>query len=112
MRGLVVDDALKPGTHIGPVVDATQLEQDLPYVAIGQSDGAKLAVGGERPKRATLGFYMVPALFLDVDNSMRISRVEIFRPVSARIPAHDYDHALAIANDAELGLCAGIAQRA
>ena len=68
MRGLVVDDALKPETHIGPVVDATQLEQDLSYVAIGQSDGAKLAVGGERPKRAALGFYMVPALFLDVDN--------------------------------------------
>jgi alpha-ketoglutaric semialdehyde dehydrogenase len=108
MRGLVVDDAFKPETHIGPMVDASKIS----YVAIGQSDGAKLAVGGERPKRATLGFYMVLALFLDVDNSMRISRVEIFRPVSAMIPAPDYDHALAIANDAELGLCAGIAQRA
>jgi acyl-CoA reductase-like NAD-dependent aldehyde dehydrogenase len=29
MRGLVVDDALEPETHIGPMVDATQLEQDL-----------------------------------------------------------------------------------
>jgi acyl-CoA reductase-like NAD-dependent aldehyde dehydrogenase len=55
---------------------------------------------------------MVPALFLDVDNSMRISRAEIFGPVSAMIPAPDYDHALAIANDTELGLYAGIAQRA
>jgi aldehyde dehydrogenase (NAD+) len=59
MHGLVVDDALRPGTHIGPVVDATQLEQDLSYVAIGQSDGAKLAVGGERPKRATRLLYGV-----------------------------------------------------
>jgi aldehyde dehydrogenase (NAD+) len=39
---------------------------------------------------------------------MRISREEIFGPVSAMIPARDYDHALAIANDTEFGLCAGI----
>ena len=108
MRALTVDDALKAGTHIGPVVDATQLEQDLSYVAIGQKEGAKLALGGERLNRATPGFYMAPALFLDADNSMRIAREEIFGPVSAMIPARDYDHALAIANDTEFGLCAGI----
>jgi alpha-ketoglutaric semialdehyde dehydrogenase len=108
MRGLAVDDALKAGTHVGPVVDATQLEQDLSYVAIGQSEGAKLALGGERLNRATPGFYMAPALFLDADNSMRISREEIFGPVAAMIPARDYDHALAIANDTDFGLCAGI----
>ncbi len=108
MRGLVVDDAVKPGTHIGPVVDATQLEQDLSYVTIGQGEGAKLALGGERLNRATPGYYMAPALFLDADNSMRISREEIFGPVSAMIPARDYDHALSIANDTEFGLCAGI----
>jgi acyl-CoA reductase-like NAD-dependent aldehyde dehydrogenase len=108
MRGLVVDDALKPGTQIGPVVDASQLEQDQSYLAIGQGEGAKLALGGERLNRATPGFYMAPALFLDADNTMRISREEIFGPVSAMIPARDYDHALSIANDTEFGLCAGI----
>jgi alpha-ketoglutaric semialdehyde dehydrogenase len=72
MRALVVDDALKAGTHIGPVVDATQLEQDLSYVAVGHGEGAKLALGGERLNRATPGFYMAPALFLDADNAMRI----------------------------------------
>jgi alpha-ketoglutaric semialdehyde dehydrogenase len=108
MRQLVVDDAVKPGTHIGPVVDATQLEQDLSYVTIGQGEGAKLALGGERLNRATPGFYMAPALFIDADNSMRISREEIFGPVSAMIPARDYDHALVIANDTDFGLCAGI----
>jgi alpha-ketoglutaric semialdehyde dehydrogenase len=108
MRALVVDDALKSGTHIGPVVDAAQLEQDLSYVAIGQGEGAKLALGGERLNRATPGFYMAPALFLDADNAMRISREEVFGPVTAMIPARDYDHALAIANDTDFGLCAGI----
>ena len=108
MRALVVDDALKSGAHIGPVVDAAQLEQDLSYVAIGQGEGAKLALGGERLNRATPGFYMAPALFLDADNAMRISREEVFGPVTAMIPARDYDHALAIANDTDFGLCAGI----
>ena len=108
IRALVVDDALKAGTHVGPVVDAAQLDQDLSYIEIGRSEGARLALGGERLNRATPGFYMAPALFLDADNSMRISREEIFGPVAAMIPARDYDHALAIANDTEFGLCAGI----
>ena len=108
MRGLVVDDAVKAGVHVGPVVDQSQLDQDLAYVAIGAGEGAKLAVGGERLTRATPGFYMSPALFLDASNAMRIAREEIFGPVAAVIPAKDYDQALAIANDTEFGLCAGI----
>jgi alpha-ketoglutaric semialdehyde dehydrogenase len=108
MKGLVVDDALKAGTHIGPVVDQSQLDQDISYLRIGADEGAKLLVGGERVERATPGFYMNPALFTDVDNKMRVAREEIFGPVTAMIPADDYDHALAIANDTEFGLCAGI----
>ena len=107
-RALVVDDALKTGSQVGPVVDQSQLEQDLAYVVIGQSEGAKLALGGERLNRATPGFYMAPALFLDADNDMRIAREEIFGPVTAMIPARDYDHALALANDTDYGLCAGV----
>ena len=108
MRGLVVDDAVKPTTAIGPVVDAKQLAQDQDYVAIGAKEGAKLAMGGERLNRETPGFFMAPALFVDVDNSMRIAREEIFGPVASMIPADDYEHALAIANDTEFGLAAGI----
>jgi aldehyde dehydrogenase (NAD+) len=108
MKGLVVDDALKPGTQIGPVVDQNQLDQDLSYLRIGVDEGARLAVGGELQRRATPGFYMSPALFTDADNSMRIAREEIFGPVTAMIPARDYEHALAIANDTEFGLCAGV----
>ena len=108
IKGLVVDDAVKSGTQIGPVVDQTQLDQDLSYVGIGKDEGAKLAVGGDRLNRGAPGFYMAPALFTDADNSMRIAREEIFGPVSAMIPARDYENALAIANDTEFGLCAGI----
>ena len=108
MRGLTIDDARKPGVDIGPAVDQSQLDQDLAYVKIGKDEGARLKVGGERLNRTTPGYYMAPALFVDADNAMRISREEIFGPVAAMIPARDYEHALAIANDTEFGLCGGI----
>src|SRR3954452_2909085 len=80
---LRVDNALTPGTEIGPVVDKPQLEQDLEYIAVGQREGARLATGGERLARATDGYYLAPALFVDATNAMRISREEIFGPVAS-----------------------------
>ncbi len=108
LQAVVVDDALKAGTHIGPVVDQNQLDQDLSYIKIGRDEGAKLASGGELLNRDHPGFYLSPALFTDVDNRMRIAREEIFGPVAAVIRVKDYEAALAVANDTDFGLSAGI----
>ncbi|WP_407178858.1 aldehyde dehydrogenase family protein [Bradyrhizobium sp. STM 3562] len=108
LKGLQVDDALKPGVHVGPVVDQNQLDQDLRYLKIGKDEGAKLYWGGELLNRETPGFYLQPALFTEVKNSMRIAREEIFGPVAAVIRAKNYDEALAIANDTDFGLASGI----
>jgi acyl-CoA reductase-like NAD-dependent aldehyde dehydrogenase len=108
IKALKVDDARKPGTDIGPVVDERQLAQDLEYIRVGRDEGATLAVGGERVERATPGFYLTPALFTQSSNAMRISREEIFGPVANVIRVRDYDEALATANDTEFGLSAGI----
>ncbi|MCQ4631164.1 aldehyde dehydrogenase family protein [Shinella sp. CPCC 100929] len=109
LKSIVVDDALKAGTHIGPVVDEGQLKQDTDYIEIGQKEGARLAFGGERLKRDTPGFYLAPALFTEATNDMRISREEIFGPVAAVIRVKDYEEALAVANDTPFGLSSGIA---
>jgi aldehyde dehydrogenase (NAD+) len=109
LKGLVVDDALKSGTHIGPVVDAAQLKVDTDYIEIGRQEGAKLAFGGEVLTRDTPGFYLQPALFTEATNEMRISREEIFGPVAAVIRVKNYDEALAVANDTPFGLSSGIA---
>jgi aldehyde dehydrogenase (NAD+) len=108
VKGLVVDDALKTGTHMGPVVDQNQLDQDISYIRIGKDEGAKLHWGGELLNRETPGFYMQPAIFTGANNAMRIAREEIFGPVASVIQARDYDEALTIANDTEFGLAAGI----
>ncbi len=107
-RGLVVDDALKAGTQIGPVVDQGQLDKDLDYIAIGKREGAKLVAGGERVRRDKPGFYLTPALFTEATLAMRISREEIFGPLAAVIRVKDYEEALATANDTEFGLSSGI----
>ncbi len=109
LKSVVVDDALKAGTHIGPVVDESQLKQDTDYIEIGQKEGARLAFGGELLKRDTPGFYLAPALFTEATNDMRISREEIFGPVAAVIRVKDYEEALAVANDTPFGLSSGIA---
>ena len=108
IKALKVDDALAPGTDIGPVVDQSQLDQDLSYLDIGRKEGAKLVVGGERLRRQHEGYYLAPALFAEASNTMRISREEIFGPVASVIRAKDYEEALALANDTEFGLSAGI----
>jgi aldehyde dehydrogenase (NAD+) len=108
MKRLVVDDALKAGTEIGPVVDERQLEKDIEYVEIGRREGARLACGGERLLRDTDGYYLSPALFTDTTPAMRINREEIFGPVAAVIRVRNYEEALAIANDTPFGLSAGI----
>ena len=65
MKTLVIDDALKPGTEIGPVVDERQLEKNLEYIEIGRRRARSSWSGGERLKRDTDGYYMAPAIFTD-----------------------------------------------
>ncbi len=109
IKSLKIDDALKDGTDIGPVVDSSQLEQDLKYIELGKKEGAKLAAGGARLKRATEGYYLEPALFTETTSQMQINRDEIFGPVASVIRVKNYDEALAVANDTAFGLSSGIA---
>jgi acyl-CoA reductase-like NAD-dependent aldehyde dehydrogenase len=109
LKTIVVDNAMKPGTHVGPVVDERQLKTDTDYIEIGKKEGAKLAFGGELITRDTPGFYLQPTLFTEATNQMRISREEIFGPVVSLIRVKDYEEALATANDTPFGLSSGIA---
>ncbi len=109
---LKVDDARKKGTDIGPVVDASQLAQDLEYIAIGKAEGARLVTGGQALATnadGAPGFYLTPALFADATPAMRISTEEIFGPVVSVLRVKNYEEGLALANDTPFGLASGIA---
>ena len=108
VRHLKVGDAIAEGTEIGPVVDESQLKQDVDYIEIGEKEGAKLVVGGELVHHDNPGFFLRPALFTEASNQMRISREEIFGPVASVIRVKTYEEALETANDTEFGLTGGI----
>ncbi len=109
MKAIKVDNALKEGIDVGPVVSQDQLEQDLSYIEIGRKEGARLAQGGERLKRDTEGYYLAPALFTETTPQMKINREEIFGPVASVIRVKNYEEALMVANDTAFGLSSGIA---
>ncbi len=104
----LVDNALKEGTQIGPVVDKSQLNQNLYYIEEAKKEGAKLVYGGNMLKRETEGFYLEPALFTETQNDMKINREEVFGPVATVIRVENYEEALATANATDFGLSSGI----
>jgi len=108
MEALTVGHALQDGTQIGPVVDESQLRQDEEYLGIGAAEGAEIASGGRRLERDTQGFFLSPALLVNTTNDMRVNREEIFGPIATVVKVADAEEALAVANDTEYGLSAGV----
>jgi alpha-ketoglutaric semialdehyde dehydrogenase len=107
-QALRVGDARDPATQIGPVVHENQLATVRRWVGMASAEGAQ-AVGAERDVAAAApGHYMAPVVLLQATAAMRSSREEIFGPVVSVLKADSYDHALALANDTEFGLSAGI----
>jgi alpha-ketoglutaric semialdehyde dehydrogenase len=100
------------GMDIGPLATAKQLETVLSYVEIGKSEATHV-IGGDRLTGADYehGYYVSPAIFMGVANSMRIAQEEIFGPVLSVIDVEDYADAIRQANDTPYGLSAAIATR-
>ena len=103
-------DPLDPATTMGPVVDQNQLNTVEHYVAAGKGEGAKLLVGGSRPKGDGLdkGLFFEPTIFDNVRNDMTIAQEEIFGPVLSVMTFKDADDALRIANESMYGLAAAV----
>jgi aldehyde dehydrogenase (NAD+) len=108
LKATRVGHALEENVDMGPVASEEQLEANLHWVQKGCEEGAELLFGGERLELDKPGFYMSPALFVDTHNDMAINREELFAPIACVIKAEGYEEALAILNDTEFGLTAGI----
>ncbi len=103
---LAVGDTLDEKTMLGPIISEKQLDKVQAYVAVGQSEGAKLVAGGNRVSRP--GYYLEPTVFANVDEHMRIAREEIFGPVAAVMSFKDEQDALRLANSTTYSLAAAI----
>ena len=103
-----VGHALKEGTQMGPVVSQSQLKSNLDWMGRAREQGVDIVCGGEQLSLVDDGHYMSPALLANTTNSMDFNREELFAPIAAVQQIGSYDEGLAIANDTEYGLVAGI----
>ncbi|MES1937247.1 aldehyde dehydrogenase family protein [Salinisphaera hydrothermalis] len=103
-----VGPSLDETTQIGPVASADARSRIEAHIAGAEQAGATRLCGGERVQAASEGYFLSPALLTDTDNHMTINREEVFGPVACVIKARDFEHALALTNDTDYGLTAGI----
>jgi aldehyde dehydrogenase (NAD+) len=102
-------DPFDAATTSSAIINQRQLERVLGFIERAPSQGARLVAGGDRPGGDLAGGNFVnPTLFADVDNSMSIAREEVFGPVLVAMPFEDEAQAIALANDTDYGLGAGV----
>lgn len=107
-KKITVGDPLDEQTIIGPMISPAHLAKVRHYIELGSKEGATLLCGGLDapllPNRVKKGNYVLPTVFADVDNAMKIAQDEIFGPVACLIPFADEADAIRIANDIPYGL--------
>ena len=100
-------------TMVGAQASQQQFDKILSYLEIAQQEGAQVLTGGAAEKLEGdlgSGYYIQPTL-LKGTNKMRVFQEEIFGPVIGVTTFKDEAEALAIANDTEFGLGAGVWSR-
>jgi len=110
MTGMATQgDPFELTTTAGPLINTRQLDKVMGYIDKGQEEGARLVAGGTRGVGdLTVGNFVVPTVFADVDNQMTIAREEIFGPVLAMIPFEDEADGIRLANETAYGLGASV----
>ena len=107
---VVVGNPADPATGVGPMSTEAHFHKVMGYIESGVAEGARIICGGGPAEVPGCegGFYVQPTVLADVTNDMRVAREEIFGPVLAVIKYRTEAEAIALANDTEYGLSAGL----
>ncbi|HPG61097.1 MAG TPA: 5-carboxymethyl-2-hydroxymuconate semialdehyde dehydrogenase, partial [Casimicrobium sp.] len=107
-KRITVGDPLDEKTIVGPMISQGHLAKVRSYIELGGKEGATMLCGGldtpVLPANVAKGNYVLPTVFADVDNRMRIAQEEIFGPVACLIPFDDEADAIKKSNDIAYGL--------
>jgi aldehyde dehydrogenase (NAD+) len=105
-----VGNPADPATGVGPMSTEAHFHKVMGYIETGVAEGARLVCGGKPAEVAGCegGFYIEPTVLADVTNDMKVAREEIFGPVLCVIKYASTEEAIALANDTEYGLSAGV----
>ena len=107
---IVVGDPMMADTDMGPMVRAVQRDRVERQLASARAGGAKVLYGGDRGNHDK-GYFLRPAVVVDVDESMDLMRRETFGPVAPIARVRDLDEAIARTNASEYGLGANVYTR-
>lgn len=110
-QAIVVGDPGSPDTQMGPLISARQRDKVRHLIQTGVDEGARLAAGGtppDLPADMRDGFFLAPTVLSEASMAMTVARQEIFGPVAVVIPFDTEAEAVAMANDNEFGLGAGV----
>jgi len=108
VKKIRMGDPTEEETEMGSLVSRAQFESVKSYFEKGVEEGAKVLVGGGRPKRFSKGYFFEPTVLADVKPSATVACDEIFGPIVAVMPFKTEEEAIEIANDTIYGLAGGI----
>lgn len=110
VKRIHVGDPMLAETNFGPLTSFPHMEKVLSYIELGKQQGATLLIGGERATSAELaqGAYVMPTIFTDCHDDMRIVQDEIFGPVMSILTYDSIEEVIQRANQTPYGLAAGV----
>jgi aldehyde dehydrogenase (NAD+) len=107
MKNVPYGDPFDPANIMGPLNSAIQRERVEGHIQRAVSDGAKLLVGGGRPKQFDKGYFIEPTAFI-ADEDAALAQDEVFGPVQTLIGYEDEADMIRIANNSRYGLSGAI----
>jgi acyl-CoA reductase-like NAD-dependent aldehyde dehydrogenase len=105
---LRLGNGMERQTDIGPMVRGHFRENVERQIADAVAQGAHILVGGKRPTHLPQGFFLEPAVIVNVNHDMSLMRDETFGPTIPLMSYRDFDEAIALANDTDMGLGASL----
>lgn len=99
---LTVGDGLKPGTDLGPLINAEAVEKVEDHIADALAKGGQLLTGGQR--RGNGGTFFAPTIVTGVTSAMKVAQEETFGPLAPLFGFETEEEVIAAANDTIFGL--------
>jgi acyl-CoA reductase-like NAD-dependent aldehyde dehydrogenase len=106
VEAIATGDPLDESTQLSAMITEQEAQRVGAWIEEAVAEGARVVTGGVRD-----GAVYAATVVADVEPTMRISRSELFGPAVALSPVAGIEEALALANDSDYGLSAGIYTR-
>lgn len=106
IESIRMGDPLDETTGQGAMISEEEAKRVGAWIGEALDSGAHLVAGGHRS-----GAAFAPTIVADVSPQMRLFKDELFGPAVAVTPVESVEEALALANNSEYGLSAGIFTR-